>query len=466
LLAIFIAGKNGIMENDPVRWILWAGDVSTAFLQGAQDKSERPEDLFLLPPQDEVTKMAKTFRAPLYRVKGNIYGLASAPRTWYREVCRRLKTINFIQHSLDHLLFYKRDGDKLLAICIVYVDDVLLAYREDYNKEEFHNLFKWGSEKELTLTEPLEFKGKEIILIEQDGKFNLKVTQKRFIKNTEPGKVARGRITEGPPLTPQEQTEFRSVTGSIQWLAGQTRPEVAAWVSLANKEKDTSPADLAQLYQTLDYTRENPNDGLLFQDLAVNKATTIIGYADSSWANAAKCASQQGSIVMMTTPHCTQVPTKANVIDWRSNRSSRICRSTLAAEAIACDDCVDRAYFVNVNLAEILTGVPPHKDPEKWKLQQLQVTDCRSLFDAVSAENPRTTEKRTYVDIRSIQEFIGVETIFWTPTHLMFADGLTKATKALREAFAKWLQRPYVQLKDTSMKESITGDNSKHFQIT
>ncbi|CAL1162801.1 unnamed protein product [Cladocopium goreaui] len=75
LLAIFIAGKNGIMENDPVRWILWAGDVSTAFLQGAQDKSERPEDLFLLPPQDEVTKMAKTFRTPLYRVKGNIYGL-------------------------------------------------------------------------------------------------------------------------------------------------------------------------------------------------------------------------------------------------------------------------------------------------------------------------------------------------------------------------------------------------------
>ena len=198
----------------------------------------------------------------------------------------------------------------------------------------------------------------------------------------------------------------------------------------------------------------------------MNKATTIIGYADSSWANAAKCASQQGSIVMMPTPHCTQVPTKANVIDWRSNRSARICRSTLAAEAIACDDCVDRAYFVNEDLTEILTGVPPHKDSEKWKLQQLQVTDCRSLFDAVSAENPRTTEKRTYVDIRSIQEFIGVETIFWTPTHLMFADGLTKATEALREAFAKWLQRPYVQLKETSMKESITGDNYQHLKIT
>ena len=137
--------------------------------------------------------------------------LASAPRTWYREVCRRLKTINFTQHSLDHLLFYKREGDKLLAICIVYVDDVLLSCREDYKKEEFYDLFKLGSEKELTLTEPLEFKGKEISLIEQDGKFNLKVTQKRFIKNTEPGKVARGRIAEGPPLKNKQSSEASPV---------------------------------------------------------------------------------------------------------------------------------------------------------------------------------------------------------------------------------------------------------------
>ena len=464
LLAVFIAGKNKMVENESnVQWLLWAGDVSTAFLQGVQDTSERPEELFLLPPQDGLTKLAQTFKAPLYRVKGNIYGLASAPRTWYKEVCRRLLSINFTQHSLDHLLFYKRVNDRLMAVCIVYVDDVLLACRQDYNKDELLDLFKWGSSKQLSMDEPLEFKGKEINLVMSNDKYHLKVTQKRFIQNTEPGKVARGRVAEGPPLNPQEQTEFRSVTGSLQWLAGQTRPDIAAWVSLANRGKETGPAELSQLYQVLDYVRDTEDLGLTFQDVAVNKATTIIGYADSSWANAAKCASQQGSIVMLTTPHCTQVPTKGNIIDWRSNRSSRICRSTLAAEAIACDDCVDRAYFVNVTLAEILTGTPPHKDPGKWRLRQLQVTDCRSLFDAVSAENPRTTEKRTYVDIRSIQEFIGVETIYWTPTTLMFADGLTKATKVLREVFAKWLGKPYVQLRETSTKENNTGDNFQHF---
>ena len=154
LLAIFTAGKNGMLENESnVTWIMWAGDVSTAFLQGAHDSSERPQDLFLLPPQDEVTRLAGTFSARLYRVKGNIYGLASAPRTWYKEVCRRLRSIKFTQHSLDHLLFYKRVNDKLMAICIVYVDDVLLACREDYEKDELFNLFKWGSSKELSLTE-------------------------------------------------------------------------------------------------------------------------------------------------------------------------------------------------------------------------------------------------------------------------------------------------------------------------
>ena len=121
------------------------------------------------------------------------------------------------------------------------------------------------------------------------------------------------------------------------------------------------------------------------------------------------CRFLLGALVLLTTPHCSEVNTKANLIDWRSNSSSRVCRSTLASEAIACDDCVDRTYFSsfsNLMLAELLTGDRPKKDLSSWRLNELQVTDCKSLFDAVTAEHPKTTEKRTYVDIRSLQEFI------------------------------------------------------------
>ena len=87
------------------------------------------------------------------------------------------------------------------------------------------------------------------------------------------------------------------------------------------------------------------------------------------------------------------------------------------------------------------------------------------LPELVRCCDPRTTEKRTYVDIRSIQEFIDVNTIFWTPTFLMWADGLTKCSKSLRDEMARWLAKPYVQLKDQSeghMKESKTRDNVEH----
>ncbi|CAK8985952.1 unnamed protein product [Durusdinium trenchii] len=200
-------------------------------------------------------------------------------------------------------------------------------------------------------------------------KFDVAVTQKQLIANSEPGQVRKGRIQEGPPLS------FRSLTGPIQWLAGSTR---TGCLGLIGQQRERHRASL--LNSMPPWTTQ-----LTFQDVAINQvATTIVGYADSSWANAAQCASQQGCIVLLTTPLCTQVITKGNIVDWRSNRSSRVCRSTLAAESIACDDCVDRAHYVLLVLNELLTGTAFHRDPKKWKLQQPQVTDCRSLFDAAT----------------------------------------------------------------------------------
>ena len=112
-------------------------------------------------------------------------------------------------------------------------------------------------------------------------------------------------------------------------------------------------------------------------------------------------------------------------------------------------------------LSKLLTGDRPQKDLSSWRLNQLQVTDCKSLFDAVMAERPKTTEKRTYVDIRSIQEFIKDKQMRWCPTGVMFADGLTKATKQLREQLRSWLDQPHTQLtaEGASLKENITSVN-------
>ena len=63
--------------------------------------------------------------------------------------------------------------------------------------------------------------------------------------NTEKGKVQKGRISQGPPLTTAEETELRSVTGSLQWLvASQTRPDIAVEKKQDNSTRHWSSASL------------------------------------------------------------------------------------------------------------------------------------------------------------------------------------------------------------------------------
>jgi hypothetical protein len=97
-------GRNRKMNRDGAVWYLWCGDVKTAFLQGEPDPRDEP--LYLAPPRDQISILAKVFTSPLVPRQGNIYGLASAPRTWTMHVCKCLKASGWIQHSLDKMLFF------------------------------------------------------------------------------------------------------------------------------------------------------------------------------------------------------------------------------------------------------------------------------------------------------------------------------------------------------------------------
>ena len=105
VMALFTSGCNRMLLSAQSRWKLWAGDVKTAFLQGEPEPRSQP--LYMLPPQDGICQAAGVFKAPLYEIVGNIYGLASAPRTWSLHVTRTLLAAGWSQHTLDRMLFYK-----------------------------------------------------------------------------------------------------------------------------------------------------------------------------------------------------------------------------------------------------------------------------------------------------------------------------------------------------------------------
>ena len=187
--------------------------------------------------------------------------------------------------------------------------------------------------------------------------------------------------------------------------------------------------------------------------MAINQQSLLIGYSDASWANARKSGSQIGTLVGLTSMTALSRPAPMAVLDWRSARSPRICRSTLAAEASAGDEISDRSGYANMFISELLFLQPAHR--VGCRLNWVQATDAKSLFDAIIAENPNLSDKRTLVSIRAIQETTSPEQIHWIPTRFQFADGLTKVDEKLRISFTTWLQSPTCILVDHPENEAL-----------
>ena len=109
-------------------------------------------------------------------------------------------------------------------------------------------------------------------------------------------------------------------------------------LSLTAHGASATTADLKNLYSAIDYLKETSPCGILLQDIPINEKTVVIGYADASWANARRSGNQIGALVALTTSKVLAEPEKASVIDWKSARSSRVCRSTLETDASAGDE--------------------------------------------------------------------------------------------------------------------------------
>ena len=450
LLSIYISGANHRAFRSRDVWHLWLGDATTAFLQGSQDPSERDGKLYLRAPRDPIIEKAKVFTSDLYEVTGNVYGLSNAPSTWASEVTKRLEGMGFHCHSFDRMLFIFPDPGNPpypCALLVVYVDDFLITYNDRFPFNTFLNAFKWGAQESVEFDKDYTFKGKEIRVEREGDTAVLKITQKAFINGLTAGTVS-SRNRKEQPIQGADWSEFRSVSGCLQWLSGQCRLDISAAVSLSNRGSETTYSDLDCLYEALSHVKNTSSQGLALYPVPIDESTVVIGFSDASWANAKQSTSQHGQLILLAPSTVTEHVSLGALVDWKSGRSKRVCRSTLAAEAVSADTAVDRIAHLQYMLGELVYGVPAHRVGQR--LQTILATDCKSLFDCVSSPNPNLDDKRSLVNVRSIQEFVNARNIHWVPTELMRADGLTKVSKDLRAQLLEWLQKPLIQLRESS----------------
>ena len=434
LYYLIVAGANSEIEGTDLRWQAYIA----SFLETA---CGRPH------------YQTPHWKAPLYRVCSNIYGLADAPRVWALEVISRLLRLGYTQHSFDRMIFLKRcSKGKIMSVILVYVDDFLGVHRSDYNFDEVRQSFQWGSLETLEVGKPITFKGKEVELFVKAGnsnRYQLRLTQKTFLDGLLQGKLPKG-VDLDEKLSKEYKEEFRSVAGSLQWLSSQTRPELSPFISLSNKGELTTYGDLKNLFLALDFAKQTSHEGLVLADVPLGPSTTLVSYADSSVANTPQLRSQYGVLILASVPQVAQTPCPGLLLDWRSGKSNRVCRSTLAAEAMAADEAVDRSAYLNLFISEVITGVPAHR--VRPALRHLHVTDAKSLYDVLESETPNLADKRSLVNVRAVQEVVKGENVHWVPTHLMRADGLTKISVQLLQDLHSWLLRPLIILRDIIAK--------------
>ena len=440
-------------------WLMATGDVETAFLQGGPG-AERKEPLYMA-PLDPIAIAAGAFaEAKLWEVVGNVYGLANAPHNFFLVVRDKMVILGFRSHSLDVCLYLffstvpsaiENDlksglplvliGQTLLleAAVLFHVDDMLAAFSPSFNHKDLYDAFSWGDPWEWS-PKSLKWNGYEL---EFDDQLRVKVHQTTFTTGTTVRKVPSTAREDHALQKGPEMTEFKSCGGSLNWLAGKTRVDIAAGASLYQKGSPTLE-DLRGLYKLVAYAQSTKDAGIVLNPVPWCQMI-IVDITDSSWANAEELKSQMGFLVVATTYKALSTGAYGSLLEFKSFRSKRCLRSTLAAEAAAKDAGVDHATFLNAFLSECLTGVKA-KDQEPV-FQHFSVTDCKCLYDAVRQATPSLSEKRTIIDLTATRDSLAKDHLLWIPTHTMLADGLTKVTPDLMATLTRFMSHCWIDLK-------------------
>eukprot|EP00913_Durusdinium_trenchii_P020988 g19722.t1 len=231
-------------------------------------------------------------------------------------------------------------------------------------------------------------------------------------------------------------TEFRSGIGSLQWLAGTTRGDLAADVSLLQKPpSELMVSDLQEVNKVIKYARATSNAFFKVTPLKLEELL-FITYGDSGWANAPKCKSQGGYVIVATNKGVLEEEQPASLLDWKSFRHQRILRSTLAAEAASLDRAHDTGQFIACVFSEMVD--PTYRATCGTPLfEVIPVTDARSLWDSIHRLSTSFAEKRVEIDVAGLRQ--SCRNLRWVPTEKQAADALTKRCAKLRDSFRRCL---------------------------
>ena len=183
-------------------------------------------------------------RKQTHQVFGNyVYGLPNASRYWYLHVREELVRLGAKLSSTDPGIFYWQGNSGLTGILACHVDDMIWGGTEYFKNNAINNLkskFKFGSEE----TDAFVYIA---IGLSQNSDYSISIEQINYTTSISEIPLPKERMSDcNSPLTEAERTQYRSVIGQLNWVAGISRTDISFSVCEASTKFQN--ATVAKVY--------------------------------------------------------------------------------------------------------------------------------------------------------------------------------------------------------------------------
>ncbi|GJW03995.1 retrovirus-related pol polyprotein from transposon TNT 1-94 [Tanacetum coccineum] len=388
-------------------------DVKTAFLNG-----ELKEEVYVSQPEGFVDPDRPHH---VYRLKKALYGLKQAPRAWYDTLSKFLLAQGFSKGVVDPTLFIRKTGKHTLHVQI-YVDDIIFASTDPKDCDRFSN--EMSSKFQMSMMGQISFfLGLQIsqnprgIFINQ-SKYANEILKKFDLHKSDPvdtPMVERTKLDEDLSGIPVDQTQYRSMIGSLMYLTA-SRPDLVFAVCMcARYQSKPTKKHLEAVKRVFRYLQGSINMGLWYPK---DTAMALTAYADADHAGCQDTRrSTSGSAQFLGD----------KLVSWSSKKQTSTSISSTEAEYIAMSGCCAQILWMRSQLSDY--GFAYNHIP--------LYCDNKSAI-ALCCNNVQHSRSK-HIDIRHhfIREQVekGVVELYFVRTEYQLADIFTKALPRERFEF-------------------------------
>ena len=318
------------------RYRIRTHDVRTAYLHGILDRTvymQQP-DGFQKGTEGGVCKLLKS-----------LYGLPQSGRCWFLKLRQVLLSAGLNQSYSDPCVFFKRDGEDLLALTS-HVDD-LLEIGPDKMWEEVYHVIK----KQIDIVEVkhdvylgigLKIIPEGIFLHQTNyvdkllDRYGMKAC--KFVKTPALAVQTLDSYDDSPKC---DKEKYQELLGSLLYLVSGTRVDIAfAVTNLARFSQEPREMHWEALKRIVRYLAGTKNNGLLFP---WGKQESLTAATDASWSVTHDAKGFSGYLVRAA--RC--------LLSWKVQKQKLVAMSSAESELLALVEGVRELIWIRGLLSEM-----------------------------------------------------------------------------------------------------------------